>query len=384
MSDINQKNICPGVKHEELLARIKLNAAFPYNTDRICLLMEIFGNASEAVKADAKDLFQKAGFTLDSAEKTVKFFKDFSSEKEIMLAEKNGIKILTKEDNEYPEKLSFICDAPIVIYTKGDCSNLNRTAAAIVGTRHPSPYGLRMASEISSGIAAHGVSVVSGLARGIDSAAHKAALACGGITWAVLGTGLLQTYPAENSYLADKIANSGGTVISEYPLMQKARQISFPRRNRIISGISNAVTVIEGTFRSGSLITARCALEQGRDVLALPGHADSIYSQGPHYLIKNGAYLAESADDVLSCITEEFRNKIRKAKKEEKIHSAEIEKLSAENAEVYNIIASDKNGFTADEIALKWGKDVPLTSASLFELEVSGLICQKCGRYAAT
>lgn len=384
MADNSKKDTSKGINEEELLARIKLNAAFPYNTEKITLLMETFGSAAEAAKADSNALFREAAFPIDIAEKTAKFLKDFSSEKEMRLAEKNGIKILAKEDKEYPEKLAFICDAPILIYAKGDCSNLNRAAAAIVGTRHPSPYGLRMATDFASGLAIHGAAVVSGLARGIDSSAHRAALESGGITWAVLGTGLLQTYPSENCYMADLIADSGGAVISEYPLMQTARQISFPRRNRIISGLSNAVAVIEGTFRSGSLITARCALEQGRDVLALPGHADSRYAQGPHYLIKNGAYLAESAEDILSCLTEEFRSKLRRRKKEEKQHIAALEALTAENAEVYNIIAADKNGFTADEIALKWGKDVPLTSAALFELEVSGLICQKSGRYAST
>lgn len=369
------------ITEKELLARIMLNAAFPYNSGKSIALMKIFGSASEAVKAKPEDLFSIAGFPLDLAEKTAKFLKEFPAEKELSDAEKKGIRIIVQEDDEYPEKLSFIYDPPIVLYVKGCCSSFCRESAAIVGTRNPSPYGLKMTADFAAGLALSGVSVVSGLARGIDSAAHKAALAHGGITWAVLGTGLSNTYPYENAGLADEIAGAGGALISEYPLSQTARQISFPRRNRIISGLSNAIAVIEGTFQSGSLITARYALEQGRDVLALPGRVDSKYAQGPNHLIKNGAYLCESSDDIISCLNDDFRKKAYKEKKEKIKINASIESLATESRTIYEIISKDDCGLTLDEIVFRSGQSIPQVSSSIFELETSGLICQRGGRY---
>ena len=369
------------ITEKELLARITLNAAFPYNSGKSIALMKIFGSASEAVNAKAADLFSNAGFALDLAEKTARFFKEFPAEKELSAAESRGIKIIVQEDDEYPKKLSFIYDPPIVLYVKGNCSFFCRESAAIVGTRNPSPYGIKMAADFAAGLALSGVSVVSGLARGIDSAAHKSALSHCGTTWAVLGTGLLSIYPSENTRLADEIADSGGALISEYPLSQAARQINFPRRNRIISGMSNAIAVIEGTFQSGSLITARYALEQGRDVLALPGRADSKYAQGPNHLIKNGAYLCESADDIISCLNDDFRKKAYMEKKEKIKINASIELLTPESKKIYEIISKDDCGLTLDEIALRSGQNIPQVSSSIFELETSGLICQRGGRY---
>ncbi len=382
--EINDISQSISVSEEEYLARIKLNAAFPFNAEKSHSLMKIYGNASEAVKADTYSLFKDAAFTLDCAEKTARFFKRFSSEKELDLAERNGIRIIVREDCSYPERIAFIYGAPIVLYVRGNCDVFGRTAVAIVGTRTPTPYGTRMAGNIAEGLSKAGVVVVSGLARGIDSAAHKATLSAKGITWAVLGSGLLKTYPKENRRLADEIANSGGAVISEYPLTQSARQTSFPLRNRIISGLSNATTVIEGTFCSGSLITARCALEQGREVLALPGQADNRYSQGPHYLIKNGAWLCESAEDILSCLNKDCKKQLVPGKREEKRPEFQIESLSPENAVIYKTISEEKDGLTADELSVRCsGSTVQQMSVALFELEVAGIIFQKAGRYFA-
>ena len=380
---MENKKINETTRQEEILARIRLNAALPYSADKANAIIHFYGSARESIKKSADELVGDGLLTIDMADRFSVSVRQFNAENEFSSAEKKGIRILIPDDPEYPERLSCIYDPPVLLYVRGDCSKFDTPAAAIVGTRHPTSYGLRMTDNISYGLAERGVAVASGLARGIDSAAHAAALRAGGITWAVLGTGLLETYPRENGRLADEIADSGGAVISEYPLRHTARQISFPRRNRIISGISNAVAVIEGTFKSGSLITARCALEQGREVLALPGRADSVYSQGPNNLIRNGAALAESADDIIGCFSSKFRRQVYSAEREEKRRNAAIMSLSPEAAAIYETIRNSENGLTIDEVCLHVGYTAQQASAAIFELEVSGLTMQRLARYVA-
>jgi DNA processing protein len=177
------------------------------------------------------------------------------------------------------------------------------TGLAIVGTRGPSPYGRKTATRLAEGAARAGLAVVSGLARGIDTAAHEAALAANGATWAVLGSGLSNVYPAANAELARRIAQTGGAVLSEHPLETEPLREHFPRRNRVISGLSFGTVVVEGALQSGAMITAKSALEQGRDVFAVPGPVDWELSRGPHRLIRDGAKLVETIDDVLQEIT---------------------------------------------------------------------------------
>lgn len=365
----------------ETFALLKLNAALLFNADKAHGLISRFGSAGEVLKLSAADLFAEGGFTLEAAEKTVSLASKFDAEAEMRLAEKNGIKIIAYGTQQYPEKLAAIYDPPLVLYVKSNAPDFSVPAAGIVGTRRPSPYGLRMTAEIAAGLSEKGIAVASGLARGVDSAAHKAAAEAGGITWAVLGTGLMKIYPPENRRLAEQIIECGGALVSEYPLMQTARPASFPRRNRIISGLSYAVLVIEGTFKSGSLITARCAIEQGREVLALPGQADSEKAQGPNYLIKNGAYLAENADDIMACLPAEIRIKKKKEGKRKAAKKAAVEALSPAAADMYKAIQKDENGLTPDELSLRTGQSVPAVAAALFELEAEGLVSQFAGRY---
>jgi DNA processing protein len=215
------------------------------------------------------------------------------------LAAEHGIDVLTEAAGDYPRPLRQIHDPPGVLFRRGEPQPQDELAVAIVGTRHATRYGLAQAERLAGSLARTGFTVVSGLARGIDAAAHRGALAAGGRTIAVLASGLLEIYPPEHEKLADEVAASG-YIISESPPRMVPLSGAFPQRNRIISGLSVGTIVVEAPDRSGALITARHAYEQGREVFAVPGPVDSRMSRGCHALIRDGAKLVESIDDVLS------------------------------------------------------------------------------------
>jgi DNA processing protein len=213
----------------------------------------------------------------------------------------NSVTILCSDSPEYPPGLLELPDAPPVLFVSGEIRPCDELSVAIVGTRHASVYGRQQAERIAFGLAKAGITIVSGMARGIDTAAHQGALDAGGRTIAVFGCGLAHIYPPENDGLAKTIA-ADGALVSEFAPAEKPRGGMFPQRNRLISGLSHATLVIEAPERSGSLITARTASEQGRDVLALPGNVNSRASQGTNLLIRDGAKLIRNADDVLECL----------------------------------------------------------------------------------
>jgi DNA processing protein len=215
----------------------------------------------------------------------------------VRVAEQKG-QILTFEDEDYPEQLREIFDPPPVLWVLGDLKLLARPAIAIVGTRHPTPYGTGMAEMLARDLASHRMVILSGMARGIDTAAHRGALAAGGSTVAVWGTGIDVIYPKENKSLAENILVAGGAIISEYRLGTFPAPQNFPKRNRIISGISIGVLVVEAGENSGTRVTARCALEQNRDVYAVPGNVTTKNAWGPNTLIKQGATLVATWEDV--------------------------------------------------------------------------------------
>jgi DNA processing protein len=206
--------------------------------------------------------------------------------------------ILTYEDTDYPERLREIFDPPPVLWALGDLQLLARPAIAIVGTRHPTPYGTGMAEVLARDLASHRLVVLSGMARGIDTAAHRGALAASGSTVAVWGTGVDVIYPKENKSLAENILVAGGTILSEYRLGTFPAPQNFPKRNRILSGMSIGVLVVEAGENSGTRVTARCALEQDRDVYAVPGNVTTKNAWGPNTLIKQGAKLVATWEDV--------------------------------------------------------------------------------------
>jgi DNA processing protein len=210
-----------------------------------------------------------------------------------------GIHSLHEDERRFPETLRQIPDSPLILYGRGDLDILSRRCVAIVGSRRASPNGMHMARSCAEALASQGIVVVSGLATGIDSAAHEGALIAGGRTVAVLGSGLDHVYPAHNRGLADSILERRGALVSEQEPQTPPHKRFFPERNRIISGLSEAVLVVEASLRSGSLITARLALEQGRDVFAVPGSVFAINSQGCHRLIREGAALIDSVESLM-------------------------------------------------------------------------------------
>ncbi len=220
------------------------------------------------------------------------------AERELVRVGEQKGSILTYDEEDYPEQLREIFDPPPVLWVLGDVKQLARPAIAIVGTRHPTPYGTGMAEILARDLATRGMVILSGMARGIDTAAHKGALAAGGTTVAVWGTGVDVIYPKENKSLAENILMAGGTIVSEYRLGTFPAPQNFPKRNRILSGISLGVLVVEAGENSGTRVTARCALEQNRDVYAVPGNVTTKNAWGPNTVIKQGAKLVATWEDV--------------------------------------------------------------------------------------
>ena len=230
-----------------------------------------------------------------------------AAEDEMKRVTEAGGSVLTPEDAEYPERLREIYDPPAVLWIRGDVTLLTRPGIAVVGTRHPSPYGAGMAEMLSRDLANRGLVILSGMARGVDTAAHKGALDAGGKTVAVWGTGIDVIYPKENKKLAEQIVATGGAIVSEYPLGTFPAPQNFPIRNRILSGMSVGVLVIEAAEYSGTRITARCAMEQNRDVYAVPGNVTNKNAWGPNTLIKQGAKLTATWEDVWEDLPSQMR-----------------------------------------------------------------------------
>ncbi|MBI5245124.1 MAG: DNA-protecting protein DprA [Elusimicrobia bacterium] len=293
-------------------------------------------------------------------------------------------------DEDYPELLRSIPDPPHMLHVRGRLKP-GADALAIVGSRRPTPYGRRMARSLARECAQAGLVVVSGLARGIDTEAHEAALDAGGVTWAVLGSGLGRIYPKENEELAERVAQSGGAVLSEFPQDTGPLACHFPRRNRIISGLSWGVIVVEGDLKSGALITARCALSQGREVFAVPGPADSAMSEGPLDLIRQGAAMICRLEDALCELPSLRRSSAPAAANGKNYHlsyngSVETELCSALNDDEGKIMSLLAGGsLSLEELADGTGWDAPGLIRALSELEGRGLISSVPGqRYART
>jgi len=261
-------------------------------------LLERFGDPQHIFQASISDLMEVDGVRKETARKILNQVYTTDPLKEIKRMEKCGARIITYSDPAYPPALREIHVPPMLLYIKGKDIPLNQTFIAVVGSRNPTHYGLKAAEKMGQGLARRGLGVVSGMARGIDSVAHWGCLSGKGFTIAVLGTGIDIIYPGSNKKLFEQILQKGA-VISEFPLGAPPEPKNFPIRNRIISGLGRGVVVVEATKKSGSLITASLALEQGREVFAVPGSIDSFKSTGCHFLIKQGATLIENSDDVL-------------------------------------------------------------------------------------
>ncbi|MCM2267399.1 MAG: DNA-processing protein DprA [Elusimicrobiales bacterium] len=365
----------------EKLARVRLNFFACYRCDWLLRLLDLYGGAAPLLKRPPREIAAEGGVMLETAQRLAAQTTACDPEKELLAAQKAGIKVLTALDEGYPELLKKIYDPPMVLYVRGELSP--RPAAGIVGTRKATPYGLRTAARLAAELAGAGVAVASGLARGIDTAAHKAAVEAGGVTWAALGTGLNMTYPEENARLADRIVEAGGALVSEFPLDSGPLPQNFPRRNRIISGLSLATVVVEGGFESGAMITGRFALDQGREVLAVPGPVDSPVSKGPNFFIKNGAYPAENGADIVACFPPEYLFGLKACGTGGVKSPAEavLRGLSPDGLAAFKAIAANEGGLSADEVTVALGWPVQRAAAALFELEASAAVMSRGGRY---
>lgn len=276
---------------------VSLNLVGDIGGIRLKRLLEFFGKPQDILKAPAEKLRAVSGIGKEIAHKICALKKE-DLDKELRSAKKLGLEIMTFEDEGYPENLKTIYDPPIVLYVKGELRAEDRLSLGIVGSRRASYYGLNTAEKFAYDLSQKGFTIVSGMARGVDTCAHKGALKAGGRTIAVIGSGFNHLYPPENKELSEEIAKNGA-VISEFPLDAKPLREHFPQRNRVISGLSLGILVVEAAKNSGALITADFALEQGREVFALPGKVDSATSFGTNGLIKQGAKLVSGVEDIV-------------------------------------------------------------------------------------
>jgi len=333
-----------------------------------------FSSPAEALGASHSELLG-LGFDVARAERFKSPSLVSQADKEFDRLKKKGYSLVTFGDTEYPAYLREIFDPPCVLYCKGRLEAFQAPAVAIVGTRKPSPYGRAVAERLAEDLASRGVVVVSGLAVGIDSTAHWGALR-GGQTIAVLGSGLENLYPKENRRLMEKIAENG-TVVSEFPLDTEPFAGNFPRRNRIISGLAQAVVVVEAAQKSGSLITAQFALDQDREVMAVPGNVTSDLSRGANRLIKMGAKLVESWEDVAEELPSPLRERLLAQREGE---TPPLPLMTDEEAAVYGLLKTDEL-VHIDELSEQGCLSISELLALLLNLEIKGLITQSPGKY---
>ena len=329
---------------------------------------------------------------LDNLSSKYEKFSRATAEEELKKAEKLGVHILCRDDECFPPHIRELEDCPPILYVKGNIEVLKfPLLISIVGARNASVAGRKIASRIAYDLTNSDVLVVSGMARGIDSAAHKGAMYAknqAGPTIAVLGTGVDEIYPAENETLYEQIVDQGA-VISELPLGTKAQMSNFPRRNRIVSAISCGTLVVEASLHSGSLITAKMALEQGKDVFAVPGSPMDDRSSGPNGLIKEGAFLTESADDVIKVLSTANHQAIKTYKVEKfkdnlldnRKNNDDIPKQ--ENSATSLLELLTPQGVYVDELIRISGLDSASVSLQLLELEMSGKIERQVGNKVA-
>jgi DNA processing protein len=370
------------VEIEKWLSLIRAEQVGPATFSK---LLRHFSSIDRVLGASAAQLADVEGIGSKTAQQIARTRDEYDTKAELELAEKLGVWIIHLEDERYPAVLKAVYDPPPVLYIKGTLSRRDNLAIAIVGSRRCSFYGQEQASRFAHLLASAGFTIVSGMARGIDSAAHQGALATNGRTIAVQGSGLANPYPPENKKLFELICSSGAC-ISELPLRYEPLAENFPPRNRIIAGLSLGVIVIEAALRSGALITARSALENSREVMAVPGKIDSPLSKGTHQLIKEGAKLVESVDDVreaLGYIGQNLKEHVATSAQaaDEKLSAPLFnvpEALLSENERmVINCLANEPKHI--EEIIARTSLSAGNINASLVSLRLKGLVKQLPG-----
>ncbi|MDT8068375.1 MAG: DNA-processing protein DprA [Terriglobia bacterium] len=350
-------------------------------------LVERLGSAEAVFRASLTEL-EACGIPAPAAQGLALGASKQSAEQELARAAAAGVELLCLDDPDYPEPLKNIYDPPVILYIRGNRGTLNAPGIAVVGTRHPTPYGLGMAERLACDLTARGLILFSGLARGVDSAAHRGAVNARGQTVGVLGTGVDVIYPRENKKLAEQMLSLGGALISEFPLGTAPTPQNFPIRNRIISGLSVGVLVVEAGEYSGTRITARCALEQCREVFAVPGNVTNRLSWGPNTLIKQGAKLVATWEDVWEELPSQLRLRLQPSgdvAASSKPETASLfpgqPELSPNERKVFSLIKSDTASHI-DELVERLEPDLSASQifAALFELELAGRIRQMPGK----
>ena len=342
-------------------------------------LMQQFGSPEGVFAASREHLSRVPGLTNRTVDAIRSFPAEKAAQKEMARLHTLGMHIIRWGTRDYPDLLANISDPPPILYVKGELLPEDERSVAVVGSRRASAYGLSVCRRLCAGLAWQGWTVVSGMARGIDSAAHLGALETGGRTLAILGTGLDVVYPRENRKLSQRIAASGA-LVSEFPLGTPPEPGNFPIRNRIISGLALGVVVVEATAKSGSLITARMALEQDRQVFAIPGQIDQQSFAGPHRLIKEGAKLVEGPEDIVDELSPMISRKspARVVQREEVLHGAHAEMGERERM-LWSVLGTEP--LHIDDITRKLDLSVSQTAELLLRLEIKGLIRQLPGTF---
>lgn len=352
---------------------------------RVRRLLERFDRPQAILSAKRNELVSVPGIGEEMADQLTDWENRIDLAEEQRRISDHGISLLTLDDEDYPPALRTIYDPPFLLYIKGRIIPADRAAIGVVGSRRTTHYGREQAKKLSFQLAKAGFSIVSGLARGIDTAAHEAALAANGRTLAVLGSGIGNVYPPENQALADRIAEHGA-VISEFPVLYVPDKQSFPLRNRIVAGISRGLLVVEAPVRSGSLITANQALEQGRTVFAVPGPIDRPTSEGCHRLIQQGAKLVCSAQDIIDELDLEIGflalddTPRAKGNSPGTIAEPRREPILSEGERLILTELADGDS-TIDTLVTATGMPAGKVSATLLQLELKSLVKQLPGKY---
>jgi DNA processing protein len=351
--------------NEKELSLFKLILSAEIGSVRFFRLLEKFGDAGSVLKAEKKDLMSVEGIGAILSEAIVNSSVSEKAEKELELAKKNNISVVLYTDRNYPKPLRELPGKPLVLYIKGSILEKDFESISIVGSRKISNYGKTVTSDFASYFAKKGITIVSGLARGVDTLSHITALENKSRTIAVLGNGILVNYPPENKKLQE-IISQNGAVISEFPLKQPPDKGTFPRRNRIIAGLSKATLLTEARIGSGATITVRFCADYGKDVFAVPGSIYSNVSKGTNDLIQNGACMSLSPQNMAQQLGWITKNELKK-----QIGLGCLDKLETA---ILNLIENDSDGLPTDLIAEKLNLDISETSAALLKLEITGLV----------
>jgi len=364
---------------------LALSATPGLGPTRIKRLLERFGDVGQVFRASLTEL-EAAGIPAASSQSIALGSSMQLADEELEKVHAAGATLLVPDDPAYPRQLLEIYDPPAVLRVRGDVEALSRPGIAIVGTRHPTPYGLGMAERLACDLAARGLIILSGMARGVDSAAHRGAVNARAKTVAVFGTGIDIIYPRENQKLSEQILAHGGTLISEFPMGAAPTPQNFPIRNRVISGLSRGVLVVEAGEYSGTRITARCALEQCREVFAVPGNVTNKLAWGPNTLIKQGAKLVATWEDVWEELPTDIRLRVEAARPSASNEPAtaslfEQSPLAGNEKKVYALIKSDE-AIHIDQLVeeLEGVFSSSEIFAALFELELAARIRQLPGK----